>query len=208
VIWRTRYIVTKRTLRMILNLHATRGKDVTRLVERALVCIDAGHGGHDWGAAYNGRIEKHETLDIAHSLNTELASICDTILTREEDTFVPLAERARIANHVNADLFVSIHLNADPDKDGADDPVAHGEEIWIHTGSERGRKLAERIQMFVGLFASVNRGIKETSSLAVLRLTKMPAVLVEVGFIDDPEFTVGPQIAAALAFGIKEYLNA
>lgn len=173
-----------------------------------LVCIDAGHGGHDWGAAWNGHLEKHETLDIAHELNYCLDVICHTVMTREKDEYLTLAERAKLANALEADIFVSIHVNADPDDDSPGDPIARGEEIWIYEGSVAGRKLAEYIQKYVHLFASVNRGIKETSSLAVLRLTKMPAVLVEVGFIDDPEFMVGPQIAAAIANGIREYLNA
>lgn len=172
-----------------------------------LVCIDAGHGGHDWGASYQGRTEKVETLDIAHELNYALATVCDTFLTRLEDVYVPLYERASIANGLKADIFISIHVNADPDDDSPDDPVATGEEIWIYSGSVEGRKLAEKIQKYVHLFASVNRGIKETSSLAVLRLTQMPAVLVEVGFIDDPEFNISPQIAAALAEGIKDYIG-
>lgn len=175
---------------------------------RKLTCIDAGHGGRDWGAAYAGRLEKIETLDIAHELNYNLDTVCDTVLTRLEDEYVSLAERAAIANRLGADIFVSIHVNADPDNDDPDDPVAKGEEIWIYEGSATGRKLAEHIQKYVNTYASVNRGIKETSSLAVLRLTQMPAVLVEVGFIDDPDFIVGPQIAAAIAHGIKEYLNA
>lgn len=177
------------------------------MTKHKLVCIDAGHGGHDWGASYQGRTEKVETLDIAHELNYNLATVCDTFLTRLEDEYVPLYERASIANGLKADIFVSIHINADPDDDSPDDPVAKGEEIWIYEGSVQGRKLAECIQKYVSLFASVNRGIKETSSLAVLRLTQMPAVLVEVGFIDDPEFSVNPQIASAIAEGIKEYFN-
>jgi len=175
---------------------------------KKLVCIDAGHGGHDWGACFEGRVEKQETLDIAHELNYNLDTVCNTVMTRLEDEYVPLAERAAIANRLGADIFVSIHVNADPDDDTPGDPVAKGEEIWIYEGSVTGRKLAEHIQKYVNTFASVNRGIKETSSLAVLRLTQMPAVLVEVGFIDDPEFIINGQIAAAIALGIKEYLNA
>jgi N-acetylmuramoyl-L-alanine amidase len=86
---------------------------------KKIIVVDAGHGGEDSGAVgANGTKEKDLNLDIAY----ELKSIFDkdddfeVILTRKDDTFIPLAERANIANENNADLFISVHCNANLDR--------------------------------------------------------------------------------------------
>jgi N-acetylmuramoyl-L-alanine amidase len=79
------------------------------------VVIDAGHGGHDHGCMYGGASEKVVTLQIAKKVGEELEKILPDvkiIYTRKEDHFVELWERAGVANRNNADLFVSIHCNA------------------------------------------------------------------------------------------------
>ena len=79
------------------------------------VVIDAGHGGHDPGASHFGLQEKHLALDIAKRLAARLEEAGLTVvMTRETDRFIPLSRRAGIANRAQADLFVSIHLNANP----------------------------------------------------------------------------------------------
>ena len=81
------------------------------------VVIDPGHGGHDPGcvSADKKTTEKEITLDIASRLSRKIAESCTgvkTVLTRSDDTFVTLSGRADIANNIGADLFISIHVNA------------------------------------------------------------------------------------------------
>lgn len=77
------------------------------------VVIDAGHGGHDPGTAHFGLKEKHLALDIVKRLRVRLQEAGLTVvLTRETDRFIPLSGRPAIANRLNADLFVSVHINA------------------------------------------------------------------------------------------------
>jgi len=77
------------------------------------IVIDAGHGGHDPGTAHYGLKEKHLALDIAKRLRTNLqAAGLNVIMTRETDQFLPLSGRPAVANRLQADLFVSVHINA------------------------------------------------------------------------------------------------
>lgn len=77
------------------------------------IVIDAGHGGHDPGTSHFGLREKHLALDIAKRLRTELQSRGLTVvMTRDTDRFIPLGGRPAIANRLGADLFISVHINA------------------------------------------------------------------------------------------------
>jgi N-acetylmuramoyl-L-alanine amidase len=78
------------------------------------VTLDAGHGDHDFGAVYSGRIEKNIALAIVLKVGKilELNPNVDVIYTRKTDVFVDLVERANIANRSNSNIFVSIHCNA------------------------------------------------------------------------------------------------
>ncbi|HEY6143925.1 MAG TPA: N-acetylmuramoyl-L-alanine amidase [Flavobacterium sp.] len=78
------------------------------------VTLDAGHGDHDFGAIYNGHVEKNINLAIALKVGRllEQNSKIDVIYTRKTDVFIDLIERANIANRANANIFVSIHCNA------------------------------------------------------------------------------------------------
>ena len=108
----------------------------------SLICIDAGHGGHDPGAVNHnvGVTEKSLTLKIAALLGAALASVGhDVFFTRELDVFVPLGTRCKVANEAGADLFISVHINA------AADGKARGIETWHCTGSVRGAALASAV---------------------------------------------------------------
>ncbi|QIR41926.1 N-acetylmuramoyl-L-alanine amidase (plasmid) [Tolypothrix sp. PCC 7910] len=149
------------------------------------ICIDPGHGGTDPGAIGKEPFilnEKDVTLSISLFLKKELEEKGHTvILTRDKDVTVSLADRARIANHNNADIFISIHCNSSDNND------AEGIETWIFPGSTVGRKLADPVQKsLVNNFSNhKNRGIRE-KSFQVLRETNMPAILVECEFISNP----------------------
>ncbi|MBD2565605.1 MULTISPECIES: N-acetylmuramoyl-L-alanine amidase family protein [Nostoc] len=149
------------------------------------ICIDPGHGGTDPGAIGKEPFvlnEKDVTLSISLFLKTELEDKGHTVvLTRDKDVAVSLADRAKIANQNNADIFISIHCNSFKNND------AEGIETWIFPGSTAGRKLAEPVQKSLTNTFSTHkdRGIRE-DSFQVLRETNMPAILVECEFISNP----------------------
>ena len=91
------------------------------------VTLDAGHGDHDYGAVYNGHIEKNINLAITLKVGKilERNSTIDVIYTRKNDIFIDLIERANIANRADANIFVSIHCNANKNT------VADGTETYV-----------------------------------------------------------------------------
>ena len=146
------------------------------------IVLDAGHGGKDPGAKTFLTVEKDMALDIAFQVREYLKRNHEVIMTRQTDEYVSLSERCRIANEAKADIFVSIHLNAH------DDPNVRGVEVFSFPGSVEGAKLRNAIYMEImdRLPGWKQRGTKE-ANFYVLRNTKMPAVLVECGFITNVE---------------------
>lgn len=163
------------------------------------IFIDPGHGGSDPGATSRGYLEKNLALAISKKLGLVLSNDYnhDVKFTRLDDSFVGLTKRCDMANRYGADLFVSIHLNADPDDDSAGTHEAKGAEIWVYPGAKRSRAVAESIAREIrSRFPDEPfRGVKE-DDLAVCRMTEMPAVLIEVGFIDNS--TTVRQLASEL----------
>ncbi len=94
------------------------------------IIVDAGHGGNDSGATGSGLREKDVALDVAQKLASNLKQDYNVIMTRSDDTFVPLGKRAEIGNDANADLFISIHLNA------ASSTSANGSEVFYFSKKE------------------------------------------------------------------------
>ncbi|HSH36569.1 N-acetylmuramoyl-L-alanine amidase [Schnuerera sp.] len=143
------------------------------------VFLDAGHGGKDPGALGNGLREK----DIALAITMKIGNILkkhglDIRYSRTTDVFLDRTDRATMANKAGSDVFISIHCN------GFHDSSVKGVETYRYTSSNSGGKLAKAIQDSIilnGVY-TVNRGIK-TADFDVLRLTRMPAVLVELAFI-------------------------
>ncbi|EOR19972.1 sporulation-specific N-acetylmuramoyl-L-alanine amidase CwlC [Clostridium sartagoforme AAU1] len=144
------------------------------------VFIDPGHGGSDPGAAGHGLKEDEIVLNIAKKLGNLLTSKGIAVkYSRTSDVYVDLAERSRLANEWEADLFVSVHANA---FNGS----SYGTECYTHPGDSSEAKqlsanVASTISSKLGLY---NRGHKE-ADFAVLRLAKMPAILIETAFIDN-----------------------
>lgn len=169
------------------------------------VCIDAGHGGVDPGAMFRDLKEKSVTLSIARKLRDMLVQTpIEVVMTRNSDDTLGLRKRVEIANDAKCDLFISIHTNADSDEDEDGMPEAKGQEIFYL--SEAGKKLAGKIG--AGLQAEFPdepwRGLKQRG-LYVVKKTDMPAVLVEVAFIDDSETNRelrSPVIRRQIAFAI------
>lgn len=142
------------------------------------VVIDAGHGGKDGGSVWNGLVEKKLCLDVAKRVEAGLKSRgVKTVMTRRTDTFVELAQRARIANRVPSSVFVSIHFN------GSRRTIISGGEVYYR--STRGRILASSVSRSIkNSVTGGTRGIFH-ADYKVLRETRMPAVLVECGYISN-----------------------
>jgi len=143
------------------------------------VVIDAGHGGHDRGGVPGQRIsEKVLTLDVARRVNAILrARGLQTVMTRSNDTFIPLPRRVAIGNARRNAIFVSIHFNSAP-REGA-----RGFETYYYSRASRG--IATRIQRrLLRTCATENRGVKQRGYF-VLRRARIPAVLVECGFLSN-----------------------
>lgn len=145
------------------------------------VVIDAGHGGHDPGGIPGQRVqEKMVALDVARRLRACLEeSGLRTVMTRSDDRFVPLPGRVAIANRQRNAVFVSIHFNS------STRAGAHGYETYYFRPSAA--SLAVRIQSLISrLFPDDNRRVKRRA-FYVLRKTSIPAVLVECGFLTNPD---------------------
>src|SRR5207248_1286482 len=144
------------------------------------VVIDAGHGGFDRGGIPGQRIpEKEMTLDVAQRLKTVLAaSGYNVVMTRDSDVFVPLPTRVAIANSHPNSIFVCIHFNS------AKRIGAEGIETYFY--GRDSLPLASAVHYFVaGGAPSPNRGVRRRGYY-VLRKTRIPAVLVECGFLTNP----------------------
>lgn len=144
------------------------------------VTVDAGHGGFDNGASFNGRKEKDDTLRLALLVGQILAENgIDVNYTRTTDRYQSPTRKAEIGNENNSDLFLSIHRNA------AYEPNAyHGVQSLIYSLGGEKEQFARNINAELEGVGFQNLGIEERPNLAVLRQTNMPAVLVEAGFID------------------------
>lgn len=178
------------------------------------VTVDAGHGGRDIGATYGKLLEKEIVLEIGYVLSEMLdAAGFRAMMTRRGDYYVYLSQRAKMANDSGADIFVSVHCNADADQDYPDMPEAKGSEIWTYPGSIKGKRLAYSIMQHIEdeFPGRKFRGIKGAEFI-VLKRTKMTAVLCEVGFIDTEESlekfeddAVIYKIAKVIYSGVKSY---
>ena len=196
------------------------------------VILDPGHGGHDKGQVSRYGYEKDFALDVARKLRPFLqAKGLRVIMTREGDYFVPLEVRAQIANATRNSIFVSIHFNGTND-----DPSATGFEIFSFTprgapstsdnaaapsslsmqpGSEvDAQSMALSVCIYHSLLGHIpefDRGIKR-ARFAVLRLTRVPAVLIEGGFLTErgesqliAKKDWRANLAQAIGVGIENY---
>ncbi len=174
------------------------------------MCIDPGHGGKEPGAVGTSpfRLEEKEfNLKLSLLLEEKLKALGHwVVMTRRKDRFLRLSSRANFANRLNADLFVSIHANF------AALPEVSGMEVFHFTGSEKGRKFAEKIIdcMLREFPDHKDRGVKE-ANFVVLKETRMPAVLVKSEFLSNPQqlkFLADPEnqnsLASAIAQGIDQ----
>ena len=144
------------------------------------IMLDAGHGGRDPGAVYNGRQEKDDTLRLTLAVGEILQNHdIDVQYTRTTDVYESPYEKAMEANNAGVDFFISIHRNSFPT-----DNVVSGVESLVYDLSGIKLQMAENINEQLEAVGFVNLGVKARPNLVVLRRTKMPAVLVELVFIN------------------------
>jgi N-acetylmuramoyl-L-alanine amidase len=196
------------------------------------ICLDPGHGGKDAGNQAGWHFEKVYTLALAAELRDQLRQAgFDVILTRSKDSYVELPDRPALANRRNADLFVSLHFNATPvgknevegpqtyciTPVGASSTDAQGEgsnhgPTAANRHEDESLLLAYQIQKsIVGNLDANDRGVRR-ARFAVLRDARMPAVLIEGGYMTNPyegkkiySTAYRRQLAAAIVKGILAY---
>ncbi len=174
------------------------------------IVIDAGHNGiSDPGAVYNGRRESDDNLDMALAVGDILArNGFDVVYTRTGNNNQTVQQKAQLANDADADLFVSIHRNDSPYPG-----QYNGVQTLIFDRTGIKLPMAENINRQLEEVGYRNINVETRPNLAVLRRTRMPALLVEVGFlnsdVDNQLFdTRFQETAQAIADGIMETLDA
>lgn len=172
------------------------------------IVIDPGHGGSDPGATFNGRQEKDDALALAMAVGELLSNAgYDVVYTRTTDVYNTPFEKATIANNAGGDLFVSFHRNS-----SAIPGNYSGIQTLVYNDEGLKAQFARNINENLVALGFEDKGVVERPNLVVLKRTKMPAVLLEVGFINsekdnalfDEKFD---EIAQAIADGIIDTLN-
>jgi len=189
---------------------------VSKKINDIIVCIDAGHGGTDGGAQYNGYSEKEQTLEISKLIQKELeAQGITVIMTRTSDVTVSLEKRIEIAKTANATVYVSIHRNYYDTS-----PSVNGVEAWIHSSAPTDAKsLANNILTQLKKITGVNsRGVKTgtmtdgATNYYINSDSPCTSSIIELGFItntvDNVLVTTNKnQCAKSVAQGIVNYMN-
>ena len=180
--------------------------------EEITVVIDAGHGGQDNGAmSPHGLPEKDANLRLAKALRDELKRRGYTVvMTREDDAFVELYDRPKVAHRANADLFVSIHHNA---PGYASNPFAiRSQSVYAWNALGEGLAKAINVRMAAADPTLRNDGVLH-ANFAVTRNPEIPSCLIEADFITHPDGECAawdaarrPAIAAAIADGIADWV--
>jgi len=190
------------------------GNEEENKKKKYTVFIDPGHGGNDKGteSKTSNRYEKDLNLQIAKKLANKLSKQKDiqVVVSRTDDTYISLKDRAILANNSSADVLVSIHLNAE--KNGN---TATGIETWYRNKATDGSKeLAQTVQSTIVSYVKVrDRGIVE-NNFEVLRESNMPAILIECGFLTTPSEEqkiinekYQDQLAEGIVQGVLSYLD-
>jgi len=147
-------------------------------VSKKIIVIDAGHGGNDLGANKNGILEKDLVLKIAQEIKkaNDKDGKYEIVLTRDNDIYATLSERTAQINKLNPEMVISLHVNSTPE---ADTPKS-GHEIFVQSNAES-KSLAEKLSKKLG-----ECNIKE-QNLHILKNSKSPALLVELGYINNTQ---------------------
>ncbi len=182
------------------------------------VIVDVGHGGTDRGArAHLPYCEEKKICLLTGRLVKQYLDQLGyhVVMTRNTDSFIPLAKRVEIASQAGANIFVSVHFNS------SRSPEAQGIEVFFcdskenRTRATASKKLADAVlSRVIRRTSATSRGVKK-GNFFVIRETTMPAILVEGGFISNPEERVllksrdyQEKIARGIADGVDQYFKA
>lgn len=194
---------------------------LTERVSGRTVVIDAGHGGPDPGAvSASGLLEKDLTLAVALQLEQLLnRAAVHTVMVRTEDTDLAdpgatirktedLRRRVELGHAPGVDLYISLHANSFPN------PAYSGAQTFYFPGRDEDRRLAEAIQASLRSSLGPNSRQANSGDYYVLRESKVPAVVVELGFLSHPEEArrlaeewYQRELAEAIYDGIIDYLS-
>lgn len=217
--WKITILTSLLTLLLLIDInvdHKVHGEKYANYT----VVIDAGHGGYDDGASDHGVIEKDINLRIAiylknylEKLGIQVVMIRDTDIDFRENIRgkmkrTDLNHRLEVINESNADLLISIHMNA------MQDGRWHGAQTFYHPNEEN-KQLAESIQKsLIDILQNTDRKTKATRSLYILRHSEPTSALVECGFLSNYEEAklletpiYQDKVAFAIYLGIIEYLS-
>lgn len=189
-------------------------------LKKYLIALDDGHGmdtpGKQTPTFSDGSFMKENEFNRVvvnyHDIELKRCGF-DTLLVAPTDEDTPLSMRVNTANNANANVYISIHANAYDSSFGGRNP--EGVETFCFEGSSNGKKLATKVhnQLITGT-KHVNRGIKRGNHLYVIRRTRMPAILVEAGFMDNPRETkllqlddFRKEVAREICIGICSYFE-
>ncbi|UQZ94462.1 N-acetylmuramoyl-L-alanine amidase [Bacillus safensis] len=176
------------------------------------IFIDPGHGAQDAGAIGNGLLEKNINLEVALKLQSRLHQAgALTVMSRTSDTFDSLQTRVSKGAQASADIFISIHANAN------DNSRANGTEAYYDTtyAAANSIKLAQKVQpRMVSALGTRDRGVK-TAGFYVIKYSKMPSILLETGFVTSPidasilkSSAAKDRLASGIATGVSNYFDA
>ena len=170
-----------KTSQTVMKAHPLRRANAPTIV------VDPGHGAYDLGAHTQHCEEKDLCLKTGHFLRRHLEQRgFHVIMTRSRDEYIPLKKRAALANEMHSQVLVSLHFNS------AKNTEAHGIEIFYYGKGEpwrmkNSKRLAQTVlSKMLSKTAAFSRGVKQ-GNFCVIRETKMPAILVEGGFITNKE---------------------
>lgn len=180
-----------------------------QVLENKRIVLDPGHGGNDIGASgQNGTIEKEVTLDTARKVKDALEQAgAKVLLTRNADEYISLTDRVLYASKNKADIFISIHYDAFETND------VHGMTTYYYNKSDK--KIAENIHSHLTMqnISSKDRGLSY-GDYHVLRESKIPAVLLELGYISNEEdenrmitTSFQSKVATGIVEGIIDYFE-
>lgn len=157
--------------------------------EKIKIVIDAGHGGSDSGASGNGMAEKNLTLAIVLAAKRSFDNDrrFQVYYTRTADTYPSLSQRANLANNRDADMFLCVHINsASASARGTETLWSKGRNSATKKNGLTSKELATAMQdAAVDVTGFKDRGLVDRPKLYVLKHTKMPACLIEYGFISN-----------------------
>ncbi len=201
----------------IITLRVFKPKEASGKLANKVIVVDAGHGGRETGTTWGKTYEKDLTLSIAKKLAAYLTEAgASVVMIRNEDTTVPLLSRPETANESKADLYISVHINSNQTANSVS-----GGMTFYHMQDPVSMMLAQCIQTEIASVSKIpdmgvwsDSRIYKTKGFAVLRGAAMPAVLIELGFLNnskDRARLVQPEFhdaaAKAIVKGIKSFLG-